>query len=143
MFVAAMPRQARLIRPQLNFHQANDLPVYATSHVFSGIVNARTDHDIDNVTFGDMPWVLPKARRNTTLYGMITQLWPQQAENYMRLYAFGIDAFNLIPNLNTLAESRTTQHPGETGSLFLDDERRIQRRLTWAEFKNGAPKLVE
>lgn len=143
VFVAAMPRQARLIRPQLNFHQANDLPVYATSHVFSGITNARSDHDIDNVTFGDMPWVLPKAQRNTALNGMITQLWPQQVENYMRLYAFGIDAFNLIPNFNSLAESRSLQHPGETGNLFLDDQRRIQRRMLWAEFKNGAPKLVE
>ena len=143
VFVAAMPRHARMIRPQLNFHQANDLPVYSTSHVFSGFVNARTDHDIDNVTFGDMPWVLPKARRNTALNATISQLWPQQVENYMRLYAFGIDAFNLIPNLNALAEQHTLQHPGETGNLFMDDARRIQRRLQWAEFKNGAPKLLE
>lgn len=143
VFVAAMPRHARLIRPQLNFHQANNLPVYSTSHVFSGFVNTRTDHDIDNVTFGDMPWVLPKARRNTTLNATISQLWPQQVENYMRLYAFGIDAFNLIPNLNSLVEQRTLQHPGETGNLFMDDAHRIQRRLQWAEFKNGAPKLLE
>lgn len=143
VFVAAMPRHARMIRPQLNFHQANDLPVYSTSHVFSGFVNTRTDHDIDNVTFGDMPWVLPKARRNTALNVTISQLWPQQVENYMRLYAFGIDAFNLIPNLNTLSEQSSLQHPGETGNLFMDDAQRIQRRLQWAEFKNGAPKLLE
>ena len=143
VFLAAMPRHARMIRPQLNFHQANDLPVYSTSHVFSGFVNARTDHDIDNVTFGDMPWVLPKARRNTALNATISQLWPQQVENYMRLYAFGIDAYNLIPNLNALAEQRTMQHPGETGNLYMDDAHRIQRRLQWAEFKNGAPKLLE
>ncbi len=143
VFVAAMPRHARMIRPQLNFHQANDLPVYSTSHVFSGFVNARTDHDIDNVTFGDMPWVLPKARRNTALNASISQLWPQQIENYMRLYAFGIDAFDLIPNLNALAEQRTLQHPGQTGNLYMDDAHRIQRRLQWAEFKNGAPKLLE
>ena len=143
VFVAAMPRHARMIRPQLNFHQANDLPMYSTSHVFSGFVNARSDHDIDNVTFGDMPWVLPKARRNTALNATISQLWPQQVENYMRLYAFGIDAFNLIPNLNSLAEQRTLQHPGETGNLYMDDTRRIQRRLQWAEFKNGVPKLLE
>lgn len=143
VFVAAMPRHARMIRPQLNFHQANDLPVYSTSHVFSGFVNARTDHDIDNVTFGDMPWVLPKARRDTALNATISQLWPQQVENYMRLYAFGIDAFNLIPNLTALAEQRTLQHPGETGNLYMDDAHRVQRRLQWAEFKNGAPKLLE
>jgi hypothetical protein len=143
VFLAAMPRHARMIRPQLNFHQANDLPVYSTSHVFSGFVNARADHDIDNVTFGDMPWVLPKARRNTALNATISQLWPQQVENYMRLYAFGIDAFNLIPNLNSLAEQHALQHPGETGNLFMDDAHRIQRRLQWAEFKNGAPKLLE
>lgn len=143
VFLAAMPRHARMIRPQLNFHQANDLPVYSTSHVFSGFVNARTDHDIDNVTFGDMPWVLPKARRNTALNATISQLWPQQVENYMRLYAFGIDAFNLIPNLNALAEQHTLQQPGETGNLYMDDAHRVQRRLQWAEFKNGAPKLLE
>ncbi len=143
IFLAAMPRHARMIRPQLNFHQANDLPVYSTSHVFSGFVNARADHDIDNVTFGDMPWVLPKARRNTALNSTISQLWPQQVENYMRLYAFGIDAFNLIPNLNALAEQHTMQQPGETGNLYMDDAHRIQRRLQWAEFKNGAPKLLE
>ncbi len=143
VFVAAMPRHARMIRPQLNFHQANDLPVYSTSHVFSGFVNARADHDIDNVTFGDMPWVLPKARRSTALNATISQLWPQQVENYMRLYAFGIDAFNLIPSLNSLAAQHTLQHPGETGNLFMDDAQRIQRRLLWAEFKNGAPKLLE
>lgn len=143
VFLAAMPRHARMIRPQLNFHQANDLPVYSTSHVFSGFVNARTDHDIDNVTFGDMPWVLPKTRRNTALNATISQLWPQQVENYMRLYAFGIDAYNLIPNLNALAEQRTMQHPGETGNLYMDDAHRIQRRLQWAEFKNGAPKLLD
>ncbi len=36
IFMAAMPRQARLLEPQLEFHRAGDLPVYATSHVFSG-----------------------------------------------------------------------------------------------------------
>jgi hypothetical protein len=143
VFVGANPRHARLIRPQLNFHQASAIPMYGTSHVFSGVVNARIDHDMDNVTFGDMPWVLPKARRNTALNATISQLWPQLAESYMRLFAFGIDAYNLIPNMNQLTEVRTVQFPGETGSLYLSDDGRIQRRLTWAEFKNGTPRLSE
>ncbi len=143
VFIAATPKHARLIRPQLDFHQASDIPVYGTSHVFSGVVNARNDHDMDNVTFGDMPWVLPKAKRNTALYTKISQLWPQQVENYMRLYAFGIDAFNLIENLNALATQRTLQLPGETGSLYVDDHRRVLRRLVWAEFKNGMPRLLD
>jgi hypothetical protein len=143
VFVAAMPRHARLIRPQLNFHQAGDIPVYGTSHVFSGVVNARNDHDMDNVTFGDMPWVLPKAKRNTALYSKISQLWPKEVENYMRLYAFGIDAFNLIENLNALTSQRTLQFPGETGGLYVDDHGRVLRRVTWAEFKNGAPRLLQ
>ncbi len=142
VFIAAMPKHARLIRPQLNFHQASDVPVYGTSHVFTGVVNARTDHDMDNVEFGDMPWVLPKAKRNVALNNKISQLWPQQVENYMRLYAFGIDAFNLIDNLSALSSQRTAQYPGETGSLYVDDHHRVLRRLVWAEFKNGAPRLL-
>lgn len=143
VFIAALPKHARLIRPQLNFYQASSIPVYGTSHVFSGVVNVQVDHDMDNVTFGDMPWVLPKAKRNTALFAKISQLWPQQAEANMRLYALGIDAYNLIGLLDSLASQQSAQFAGETGGLYLDDAQRVLRRLAWAEFRKGAPRLLE
>ena len=37
VFLAGFPREARLLRPQITFLRAPDLPVYSTSHVFGGI----------------------------------------------------------------------------------------------------------
>ncbi|UCE89673.1 MAG: penicillin-binding protein activator, partial [Pseudomonadota bacterium] len=58
IFLAAYPRQARQIRPQLKFYHAAYVPVYATSHIFTGNLNTEKDRDMDGVVFGDMPWVL-------------------------------------------------------------------------------------
>ena len=46
IFIAAQPQQARQIRQQLRFHRASRLPVMATSHVFSGVVNRGNDTDL-------------------------------------------------------------------------------------------------
>ena len=39
IFMAANAAQAKLIRPQLRFFDAGDIPVYATGRVYSGLPN--------------------------------------------------------------------------------------------------------
>jgi outer membrane PBP1 activator LpoA protein len=58
LFFAGNARQARLLVPQLRFFQAHDLPIYATSNVFTGAVNPAVDADLDNLVFGDMRWMV-------------------------------------------------------------------------------------
>ena len=58
LFLAGNARQARLLVPQLRFFQAHDLPIYATSNVFSGKLDPAVDADLDGLIFGDMPWVV-------------------------------------------------------------------------------------
>ena len=58
VFMAGFPREARQLRPQFRFHNAAGVPIYSTSHVFTGSPDAAADGDIDGITFGDMPWVL-------------------------------------------------------------------------------------
>ena len=58
LFLAGNARQARLLVPQLRFFQAHDMPIYATSNVFSGAVNPAVDADLDNLIFGDMRWMV-------------------------------------------------------------------------------------
>ncbi len=36
IFIGAFPRQGRLFPPQFQFHYAGDLPIYATSHIYTG-----------------------------------------------------------------------------------------------------------
>lgn len=143
IFVAAFPRQARLIRPQLRFHHASGLPVYSTSHTFSGTINRKQDQDMDGIRFGDMPWVLPKGTKNLKLKRLIEDLWPVNSERVGRFYALGIDAYSIIAKINQLISIRSSYHEGETGQLFLDDFNRVYRRISWVQFKKGIPLAVD
>lgn len=139
IFLAAYPRQARQIRPQLKFYHAADLPVYATSHVFTGNLNTERDRDMDGLMFGDMPWVLTG---NTSHRGLRAEIEPhisKAGNRLQRLYALGIDSFNIIAALSPLKKYPYQRYDGETGSLSLDDKQRLQRQLTWVRFRSGRP----
>lgn len=140
IFMVAFPRQARQIPPQLKFLYAGDLPVYATSHVFDGRRDANKDRDLDGVTFTDIPWLLTP--RQFPLHSEIQHLWPETAGQYARLYALGIDAYRLIPNLDSLRASPYQEFPGATGRLVIDMNNRIRRTLLWARFSGGVPHLI-
>ena len=70
----------------------------------------------------------------------IDQLWPEESDQYTRLFAMGIDAYNLIPHLNHLKSYSYERYNGETGILSLDEYHRIFRQLSWARFRNGIPR---
>jgi outer membrane PBP1 activator LpoA protein len=61
----------------------------------------------------------------------------------MRLYALGIDSFNVIPELNRLRRNEFSSFQGETGLLYLDVNDRLLRRLVWAQFVAGKPKVLD
>lgn len=140
IFMAAFPRQARLIRPQLQFHYAGDLPVYSTSHVFSGRIDRSADRDIDGVIFCDMPWIL--ANDNTTRRNM-ERLWPETDGQQSRLHALGADAYDLIPALATMRLFRYERFIGRTGTLALDENNSVFRELRWASFGSGVPRAYD
>ena len=60
----------------------------------------------------------------------------------MRFFALGVDAFNVIPEINRLRRSKFNTFQGETGVLYLDVNNRFQRRLLWAQFQKGKPKIL-
>ena len=142
IFLAAYPRQARQIRPQIKFYHAADIPVYSTSHVFTGNLNPERDRDMDGMIFGDMPWVLTESTSHHGLRSDIEALITNAGNRLQRLYALGIDAFNIIPAINTLSHYSYERFDGETGSLSLDEYRRIKRQLTWVTFRSGRPSLI-
>jgi len=142
IFLAGYPRQARQIRPQIKFYHAAEIPIYATSHVFTGNLNQERDRDMDGMIFGDMPWVLTESTSHHGLRGDIESLISNAGNRLQRLYALGIDAFNIIPAINTLSNYSYERFDGETGSLSLDEYRRIKRQLTWVSFRSGRPSLI-
>lgn len=141
IFMTALPNQARQIRPQLRYYFAGDIPLYATSHVNSG--SNTFDRDLDGILFCDIPFVLAGETTQPTLRSTVFKLWPNATEKYARLYALGIDSFNIIPRLSRLSAHRYERFNGETGKLGLDEKNHIRRQLVWARFVNGIPHLLE
>ncbi len=139
IFLAAYPRQARQIRPQLKFYHATDVPVYATSHVFTGNLNPERDRDMDGLRFGDMPWVLGTGTRHRGLRPEVEPYISKAGNRLQRLYALGIDSYRIIGALTTLKQYPWQRFDGETGSLSLDERQRIHRQLIWVRFRSGRP----
>ena len=140
IFLGAFPKQAQQIQTQLLRHNAMRLPVYATSHVFSGLPAAVSDSALDGIAFGDMPWVLDSGRQFSKFNG--TGQRPKSGE-MSRFYAFGIDAYEVISDLARLHVQPAAYFDGQTGTLRLDQNGRIHRQLSWARFANGTPQPLD
>jgi outer membrane PBP1 activator LpoA protein len=141
IFIAANSRQARLIKPQLKFHHAQDLPVYATSHISSSNGNADDDRDLNGILFVDIPWTLDN--KNILDRQNISKLWPDSSNRFSRLFALGIDAYRLIPSLRRLMINPQESILQHTGALSVDNKGRIKRSLLMATYKNGTAKLLK
>lgn len=143
VFVAAFPAQARQIRPQLRFYLAGDLPIYSTSHTYSGEVNANQDRDLDGILFCDMPWALTNGAGSKPSWEEFTNIWRASAIPFKRLYAMGIDAYSLMENFNSVGSDPHNGLSAESGNLYRDAANRIHRQLQWARFRNGKPALLD
>jgi outer membrane PBP1 activator LpoA protein len=135
VFMGAQPVQGRSLRPALRFHLAEDLPVYATSDIFEPNENANAD--LEGVIFPDMPWVISPDAVSTELRNALSEHWPLRARGRGRLYAFGFDAYRLIPLLKAGRFGREHAIPGMTGLLSVDESGTIRRDLDWAKVSNG------
>lgn len=142
IFLAAKPAQARLLRPQLRFYRASGIPVYATSHVYTGNLSPQQDLDLDGIQFGDTPWTLAPAGLMAEARDRVARLWPAEHARYPRLYALGYDAYGLAAQLATGHLRGGFGYPGATGLLSLQANGRISRGLQWARFAGGKPHLL-
>lgn len=143
IYLAAFPNQARQIRPQLKFYYAAELPVYSSSHVYSGEANPTQDRDMDGIIFCDMPWVFSVGQGQAPSWQHFQQVWQSDAAPFKRLYALGVDAYRLIGQLTRLRDNPQAHLDAATGTLYLDAANRIHRRLLWAQFRAGRPVLIE
>jgi outer membrane PBP1 activator LpoA protein len=135
MFLAATPQQAQQIKPTMVFQYAGDVPVYATSHLFTNSNDRAQYLDLNGVRFCETPWLL---NADDPLRQQVTAQWPQAAGSLGRLYAMGIDAYRLAPRLAQLKALPDSRIDGLSGSLSMNPSRRVERQLPWAEFVDGS-----
>jgi len=141
VFIAARPAQARQLVPQLRSRGMTSTPILATSHVYGGTPNRGLDRDLDGVEFCDAPW----------LFGLVPGMPSRErvardlpaAASAGRLFAFGMDAYRLLPYLDWLGANPEAYLPGASGQLSIDGFGRVRRTLAWLRFDQGVARSAD
>jgi outer membrane PBP1 activator LpoA protein len=139
IFAPAQASTERLLRPQLRYHYAGDIPTYATSDAFEPDV--RLNQDLDGLMFPEMPWMLGGDLAEA-VRAAARDAWPAGSLHRNRLFAFGFDAYRLAQALRNRSAAGGVQVDGLTGRLSFDAERRVRRELGWAELHDGELRLL-
>jgi outer membrane PBP1 activator LpoA protein len=134
IFLPTDAATGRLLKAQLKFHYSGDLPVYSTSTVNAR--DGRSNADLNGIMFADTPWLIDPQPWIAGLRDEFEEFWPEERRN-ARLHAMGYDAYNLIASLYAARGGVMSEIDGATGTLFLDADGRVHRRLAWAQFQQG------
>ena len=134
VFLLSNATQARGINPTLAFFYAEDIPVYATSHVHIGTDSQINTIDMNGIRFCDIPWKLTK---NDSTKQLIVDSWSGSSSQLAPFYALGVDAHRLYPRLQQLRKFPQEKIFGATGILTLNKDNIVNRSLMWAQFEGG------
>ncbi len=134
IFLAANAAQAKLIRPQLRFYDAGDIPVYSTGRVYSGQPNRTQNQDLNGIRFPITPWQLEHVSA-----GDIPELESIRGGNLAALYTIGYDAWKLLPWLEIISRDPDFGFPGQSGVYRAGNSGNLRREPAWAVFNRGRP----
>lgn len=135
VFLALGSEQAQSVRPQLDFFYAVELPRLGTSRIASGGDDLKVNKDLNSLFYPGTPWELRSSLRQDPLRKEILANFPAASGALTNLYALGVDAFNIVTQLDLLTSGSTLD--GYTGDLRLTQDGRIQRTLDWAQYQEG------
>jgi hypothetical protein len=142
LFLFARNAQARVLLPQLRNAEATRYPIIATSAVFGGS-NSAADAELDGVEFSEVPWVLGTINEPSIPTREQVVSLPTASGPAARLFAFGIDAYRLLPHLEWLERNPGRPVIGATGALSADPNGRIRREPAWARYVGASPRKVD
>ena len=130
-FLAVDQTSAAVMRPYLG----NTLALYATSRINAG--NAASPGDLNRVRFTDMPWLLQPDHAAVMVYPRVKF---DDAIDFDRLYAFGIDTFRL--GLELFKQARNPAIDGVTGRIYLAPDQQFVREPVLAQFVGGKLNII-
>ena len=136
VFLAADAKAGRLIKSQLKFHYSGDLPVYSTSFIYS--MDGRSNTDLNGVMFAETPWVVNPPAWIADFPDLYEEFWPAE-KRLTRLHAMGYDAYHLVGGLFPARSGPMDEIIGATGTLYLEADGRVHRKMAWARFERGRP----
>ena len=134
IFAPSQPAAARLLRPQLRFHLAGDIPTYTLGDAYDP--HPTANREIDGMIFPDMPWMVGATGLTAEVRESARQAFGESAARRGRLFAFGYDAYRIA---SSLQRGAPVNPQGLTGTLSLDEKGRVRRELQWVSIRNGVP----
>jgi len=142
IFAPAPAATARMLRPQLRFHYAGDIPAYATSDAWEP--GLTSNQDLEGLLFPDMPWVLSGGPGVERLRAATAAAFGDANRSRSKLYAFGHDAWLLATALRARNGTDATSIlvDGATGRVSFDEAGRTRRELDWAQVRGGNARLL-
>ncbi len=138
IFLAANSTQARLIRPQLRFLDAGEVPVYAAGRVYSGRPDPARNQDLDGVRFPATPWELAHATEDE-----VPRLASLRDGTFGALFALGQDAWNMLSWLSLMHKDPGFVFTGQSGRYRMSADGRLQRDPAWGEFSLGIARAFD
>lgn len=141
----ASPQDTELLNPiieaSLNPYDGKQVPVYATSRSMDYDSGKNQWRDLQNVHFIDMPWLMP-SHKWQTLQQEVELAWENQNTMQKRLFAFGFDAYQLLPQLGMLNTLKYLSHEGLTGTLSLNQQGEVIRQQPQAMIRNEKVQML-
>ena len=137
VILIAYPSKARQIMPLLRYYYPDNLPIYATSTVYSGAINTAKDRDLNGIIFCDMPWVFSHPMSDDEHH------WAEQFNSYNRLYALGMDSYALAKQLNHLSLFPALGISEQSGVIYLSPGNQLSRILVFGQFIEGKAEKID
>jgi outer membrane PBP1 activator LpoA protein len=143
VFVVAEPNLGIAIKPLIDSYYGQDLPIMATSSIFSGKNNPKFDNDLNRIEFPDIPLLLSEKDNFQQTRQWLSEIKPNIMNARARYFALGFDSFSMLRELAMLKAFANYRWNGLSGELSVDNNGFIRRHLTWAEFERGVPKVTK
>ncbi|WP_334030206.1 penicillin-binding protein activator [Alteromonas sp. P256] len=141
----ASPQDTELLNPiieaSLNPLDGQPIPVYASSRSMDYDSGKNQWRDLKNIHFIDMPWLMPQHKWQG-LAQTVDQAFAAQSTMQKRLFAFGYDAYELLPQLGILNTLQYLNHDGLTGSLSLNKNGEVERQQPRAIIRNEKVEIL-
>jgi uncharacterized protein len=144
IFMIATPKEARRIKPFIDFYFALDLPVISTERVFSGVASDQLENDLNGIEFADIPLYVSEQTEMIQTRETIMEIDTDILKGTNgRFFSLGYDAYQLIPELSKLQAFPDYRWYGLSGEIGVNEQGFIHRYLTWAKFANGKTQVTK
>ncbi len=139
IMLVAEPGIANAVKPALNYHLVEPVPVYATSRSIPGNINLISQFDLSGILYCDLPWRI----HSNPFRPALEEVNREAITLSYGLFALGVDAIEIGTRLEQFKRNPDIRIQGTTGRISLDDSQRFQRQLAWATItEEGAVPLL-